>query len=327
MSRSFNSLAYSVLIILASGLMSFGDAAESLSWYQARNTYDPEKIDVLYFVSTEVLSAKDSLGNVAWQSQLVPQDVEAMKQEIAWIENNMFYDNFNLSAPYYHQYTFDAIWQLDKNQFGDVYNNVASEAIQAFDYYMEHENKGRPFILAGYSQGAMITVDLLKHMTDEQYSRMIACYTIGYRLTANDLSHPHIKAATGEEDNGVVISFNSVQNTDAIWQFVADSAATCINPVNWKTDATPATFTFDGMKNEVRIDKQKNVLVVKTDTPSQYYDYYSKATFFANAGVSRDNLHHWDLLFYSNMIHDNALKRALPLVTNRVVHDRKLIVR
>ncbi|MBQ0074138.1 MAG: DUF3089 domain-containing protein [Prevotella sp.] len=279
-------------------------------WYQSECKSDTGKIDVFYIVSTDVLSAKDSLGNVAWQSQLIASDKEAMTGEIAWVEKNMFYDDFNFSAPYYHQFTFDAIWQLDKEQFEIPYYKAVREACEAFDYYMATKNNGRPFILAGFSQGAMMTLEILRHMTDKQFSRMIACYTLGYRLSAQDLKHPHINAAKGEKDRGVVVSFNSTQTREAIWHFVADGAAACINPINWRTDATPATFTFDGIKNEVHIDKQNNVLLVKTDSVDYFHRYYDAATFFGNAGVSPDNLHHWDLLFYAHQIHDNAVKRS-----------------
>ena len=279
-------------------------------WYKSENPVDASKVDVLYLVSTNVLSAADSLGNVAWQSQLIPADVNALKQEIAWVEKNEFYDDFNFFAPLYHQFTFDAISNLQPEAFDDVYQKVAEEVCEAFDYYMEHQNQGRKYILAGFSQGAMLMIDLLKHMTDEQYSRLIACYMQGYRLTTLDLQHPHILAAQGETDCGVVISFNSVQNLDATWPFVAEGAAACINPVNWKTDDTPATFTFDGTNNEVHVDQQTHQLVVKTDNPSYYHQFYELAPFFQDAGCTQDNLHHWDLLFYGKMIHDNAVKRS-----------------
>lgn len=281
-------------------------------WYQSANEYDTAKIDVFYFVSTEVLSATDSLGNVVWQSPLTPSDRTAMTGEIAWVEQNMFYDDYNLFAPYYHQFTFDAIWQLSESQFDSVYQSVAGEACQAFDDYMANENHGRPFVLAGFSQGAMLTLEVLRHMTDEQYSRMVACYTIGYRLTENDLVHPHIRAAEGENDHGVVVSFNSTLSEDAIWPFVSEAAATCINPVNWCTDATPAVFAFDSTSNELHVDTAAHVLLVSTDCPSYYHAFYDVAPFFLQAGVSRDNLHHWDLLFYASRIHDNALCRAKP---------------
>lgn len=291
-------------------------AADSL-WYHSVNSADTTKIDVLYFVSTDILSAKDSRGNVSWQSLLAPADVQAMTGEIDWVAKNMFYDDFTLTAPLYHQFSFDAISQLDSIAFGVVYANVRREACEAFDYYIAHQNNGRPFILAGFSQGAMLTLDILKHMTDNQFDRMIACYTLGYRVSADDLRHPHIKPAKGEADRGVVVSFNSVQTLDAIWPFVTNGAATCINPVNWTTGNTPATFTFAGTTNQVHVDQQNNVLVVKTDKPSFFHDYYKGATFFLDAGVNPDNLHHWDLLFYSHIIHDNALKRANNSITNK----------
>lgn len=279
-------------------------------WYQSQTPYDSNKVDVIYFVSTNVLGATDARGNVAWRSQLTLDDKAAMSAELQWVEQNIFCSDFNMSAPYYHQFTFDSIWQLDNGGFSAVYQQVAAEACEAFDYYMNHCNNGRPYILAGFSQGAMLTLDVLKNMTDEQYSRMIVCYAIGYRLSAQDLEHPHIRAAQGADDCGVVVSFNSAQTREAVWPFVSEGAATCINPVSWTTDSTPASFVFDGTYNTVHADPATHTLLVDTDTPSYYHQYYDSATFFKNAGVSSDNLHHWDLLFYSRNLHDNALTRA-----------------
>ena len=283
---------------------------DSTMWYQSETPYDTEKIDVFYLVSTEVLSATDSLGNEVWQSQLIPSDRESIAREMSWVEHRMFYDDFNIISPYYHQFTFDAIHRITPQQFDSVYQAVASEACQAFDYYMSTKNNGRKFILAGFSQGAMLTLDILRHMTDEQYSRLIACYTLGYRVTAEDLQHPHIKAATGEADKGVVISFNSTQTIDAIWPKLTEGAVTCINPINWHTDDTPAVFTYKESVNEVHVDQDYHVLLVSTDTPSLYDSYYDAATFYHDAGVSRKNLHHWDLLFYAPFLRSNALLRA-----------------
>ena len=58
---------------------------------------------------------------------------------------------------------------------------------------MKNQNNGHRFILAGFSQGAMLTIDLLKHMTDEQFSRMVANYMLGYRLSEKDLQHSCLK--------------------------------------------------------------------------------------------------------------------------------------
>lgn len=282
---------------------------EASAWYESPTPDDAAKLDVLYLVSTDVLSAKDAEGNEVWRANLSPEDKEAMAGEIAWVEENIFYDDFNLHSPYYHQFTFDAIKLYPGESFFAVYQEVAKEVCEAFDYYMENVNKGRPFVLAGFSQGAMLTLDLLRHMTDEQFSRMVACYTIGYRVSADELQHPHINPARGETDRGVVISFNSVQSREAQWDLVSAEAAECINPVNWKTDSTPAKFTYLDFENEVRVDTDSHLLIVQSDRPDYFTAEMQRLSFFAEVGVSEQNLHHWDLLFYGKQIHDNALKR------------------
>lgn len=279
-------------------------------WYQSTNSYDSSKIDVLYYVSTEVLSAEDSSGNVSWQSLLTPQDREYITGEMAWVEKNMFYEDFNVISPYYHQFTFESIWKAEKDEFDAAYEKVTAEACDAFDWYMSHSNAGRPFVLAGFSQGAMLALEVVKHMTPEQKSQMVACYCLGDCLTAEDLEHPNVEAAEGADDKGVVISFNSVLTREAIWPAVSAGAVTCINPVNWKTDSTAATFTYNGTTNNVHVDPQTNVLLIDTDSPEFYHSYYESAPFYLDAGVNPDNLHHWDLQFYAENIHDNALVRA-----------------
>lgn len=279
-------------------------------WYRSEKVIDTAGTDVLYFVSTDVLSAEDKDGTAIWRTALSPEDRDAISGEMAWVERNMFHTDFNFFAPYYHQFTFDALSELDSAGFTALFKDVADEACDAFDHYMEKINGGRQFIIAGFSQGAMLTLEVLKHMTDEQYSRMVACYTLGYRLTEGDLQHPHIKAAEGPDDRGVVISFNSTATRDAIWHFVSDGAAACINPVNWKTDTTAASFCFKETDNTVRIDPQDNVLMVETDSLEYFHSYYEAAPFYLDAGVSPDNLHHWDLLFYAGHIHDNAVMRS-----------------
>ena len=189
------------------------------------------------------------------------------------------------------------------------YDPDMQTGIEGFDYYMEHQNNGRRYALVGFSQGGMLVLDLLKHMTDEQYNRMVAAYAIGYRITEEDCKNNHIRPASGETETGVTVSFNSALSTDGLWPLVAEGAVICINPVNWKTDSTPATFTYENEEHTVSIDKQTNMLIVKTNRP-KYYRKWNNNPAFQSAKVHLDCLHHWDLLFYSDFIHDNILKRA-----------------
>ena len=282
--------------------------ADSTSWYQAKDTVSPDKIDLLYIVSTDVVSATDSNGKVTYLAQLTTDDRQALDAEFAYVEENIAQTDFNYIAPYYHQFTFDAI-SLPEVQFNTLYQTVATEVCGAFDYYMTHINHGRKYALVGFSQGGMLVLDLLKHMTDEQYSHMVAAYVLGYRLSANDLQCEHIIPATDGDTPGVTVSFNSVLDNSGIWPFVSEGAVTAINPVNWKTDPTPATFVYEGSVHTVHMDTVTQQLIVKTDKADEYRTWNSNPV-FQSANVSPDCLHHWDLLFYTGLIHDNILKRA-----------------
>lgn len=278
------------------------------AWYQSDTTVNDDKIDLFYIVSTNVLSAEDENGDTAYQTRLNENDRKAYDAEFRYVEKHFCQSDFNYFAPYYHQFTFEAIG-LEPEKYQKVYAAVSDEVCDAFDYYMEHKNNGRRYALVGFSQGGMLVLDLLKHMTEEQYNRMVAAYALGYRITEEDCKNNHIRPANGETETGVTISFNSALSTDGVWPLVAEGAATCINPVNWKTDSTPATFNYEGEEHTVSIDKETNMLIVKTNRP-EYYRKWTNNPAFQSAKVHIDCLHHWDLLFYSDFIHDNILKRA-----------------
>lgn len=267
-----------------------------------------KKVEVFYIASTNVLSAVDEAGQKCYRAMLTREDSAAIGGEIAWVKGNMFDSAFTVTAPLYHQFTFDAI-SLPRAQFDSVYGLVAAEMCARFDAYMDSIGE-RPYVLAGFSQGGMLVLELLRHMTDEQYERMVAAYAMGYRLSREDLQHPHIHAAVCDSDRGVVISYNSVLSQEAIWPFVAGEAATCINPLNWRTDTVSASFEYKGITNRIHLDPETQVLMVESDHPEVYREWMDRVGVFTELGVSHDCLHHWDLLFYNQQIHDNALKRA-----------------
>ncbi len=282
-------------------------AADS-AWYQSKDTVCPDKIDLLYLVSTDVVSAKNSDGSTSYRTLLTAADKQAIGEELAYVEENIGQHDFNYVAPYYHQFTFDAI-SLPADKFKAEYQQVVKEVCEAFDYYMTHKNQGRKFALVGFSQGGMLVLDLLRHMTDNQYRQMVAAYAMGYRISAEDEKCPRIIPASDETTPGVTVSFNSALSTDGIWPLVAADATASINPVNWKTDATPATFTYNGSPHSLHLDPSTHLLIVETDKADEYRSWTNNPV-FQSAHVSLDCLHHWDLLFYTQYIHDNIQRRA-----------------
>lgn len=274
----------------------WGNATE---WYQT--TVNPALPDVFYFVSTEILEEKDADGNDHYIGSLNAEQRAAIKGEMDYIKN-VFGDSLNFFSPYYRQFTMSSA-QLSPDAFRKVRAQASQSALDAFRYYLRHLNHGRPFILAGFSQGSMHMIDAIRQLHPKDYRRMIAAYSMGYRLSADDLRHPNIKAATGADDKGVIISFNSVTTPSAMWPLVNADAATCINPVNYHTDATPATFLFEGDTLTVAVDTLHHVLLVSGGDVANYR--FPPLEPMCKPG----NLHHWDILFYGDALRRNALRR------------------
>lgn len=217
----------------------------------------------------------------------------------------------NIYAPFYRQAN------LTPNSPSVVAGVPTSDATDAFDYYIKHFNNGRPFILAGHSQGSNVLSNLLAgYLKDNPsvYARMIAAYVIGYPVTQSYLAaNPHLKFAAGPDDTGVIVSYNAQKpgltiTNPILWGMVG----VVINPITWTRDQTLASMeqgagSYMPDANEVysvvpqcadaRVDTAKGVLLVNTTYANEIdpkcYGIY----------------HHYDYSFYYFNLRENAINR------------------
>ena len=229
---------------------------------------------------------------------------------------NAFSTVGNIYAPYYRQNNLSPI---DREQV--IAGIPTLDAVAAFDYYIKHYNNGRPFILAGHSQGSNVLSNLLaKYMKDNPavYKRMIAAYVIGYSITPEYLkNNPHLKFAKGAEDTGAIISYNTEAPDVAVGAnpvLSTTGIGLVINPLTWTTDETLAT-TADGsgsiMPNasmvfvpvpqyaDAKIDKAKGVLVCRTAEEAKLSGSLGKGVY-----------HSFDYPFYYFNLRANAALRV-----------------
>lgn len=295
-------LSFVALAIVGCEKASPDENASDIIWYDSGKPVNENYVDVFYLVATEILEEKDDDGNDCYIGKNTAAEKEAIRAEMDYARA-MFGDSLNFFSPYYKQFTFSAL-TLPTGELTKWREEASKSALDAFRYYMRYQNNGRPFILAGFSQGAMHLIDIVKQMTPDEYSRMVVAYSMGYRLSEVDLKSANVKASCSADDRGTIVSFNSVATPDAIWPVVNENAATCINPINYRTDEEPASFVFDGDTLSVHVDTMHNVLIVDSKKISSYS--FPLLDAFCKPG----NLHHWDLLFYGNAIRKNALSRA-----------------
>jgi len=155
----------------------------------------------------------------------------------------------NMYAPYYRQVSAAGIMQ---NATADglmetIWSNVTrTDVYAALDYYFQNCNKGKPYILAGHSQGSCnLKIVLSEYMSvhPEYLKNMVACYAIGYYFPDSWFAaNPQIKKATGETDTGCLITWNTEGPDGTKFNLpLGNNDGFCINPLNWKTDETSAS--------------------------------------------------------------------------------------
>jgi len=245
------------------------DYSNANMWYEVQNDTSNSGADVFYIVATWEFdwTTKDSLLCHYADPVNTQEHCDHMGIEIKNIAQYMG-DGNNYYAPYYRHISLNS-WKECEDTINNRYFSVAFKDIQnSFDYFLKEKNHGRPFILAGFSQGAKSVVELIKQMPDSIANRMVAAYVMGYKVTADDTASCHnLRPAKGANDTGVTICYNSVSDVQYIKPVLCKDNVFCINPVNWKCDATPATIA-DSIT--VTLDSEHKVLVVKGFDGSAY---------------------------------------------------------
>lgn len=161
-------------------------------------------------------------------------------------QSPMFEGIVNIFAPYWRQVngvllstmSFEAV---DEAEWAEPRTDVFA----ALDYYFQNENDGRPFFIAGHSQGSrLLGMALGEYMKvhPEYYSRMICAYRVGDAMTKDYLAkYPHVIPARAADDLGVCASWNTEGEENVGHpSLVIAPGAIAINPLNWKADETPA---------------------------------------------------------------------------------------
>lgn len=160
-------------------------------------------------------------------------------------------------APHYRQASIRAFWGYSDAQATAAFDLAYADVLRAFDYYIEHENHGRPFIIASHSQGSLHALRLVQERLAGQplRARLVAAYIIGYAVPL-ELEKTGLSLCRSATQTGCVINWNSVKEgttagerehnrfvwIEGAWQHVGTRALACTNPLNWELGgAAPAS--------------------------------------------------------------------------------------
>ncbi len=193
----------------------------------------------LFIVCPTVSMGEDGSANM----DLADADDRASFVGALNMELGIYSGTCRVFAPFYRQATL-AMYEASDAELADAIDLAYTDVHAAFEEYLA-ENPGRPFVLAGFSQGSEHLIRLVEDCLGDEglQERLVAAYAIGWRLTEEECAaHPWLQAAQGEDDTGVVVSFNSEDPAvESSLVVPAGTKTLSINPLSWTTTGEPAS--------------------------------------------------------------------------------------
>ena len=283
--------------------------------------YGEEKDADVFFITPTVDMGREGNSNADISLEKTKKRFEgALNQELM-----LFSDTANVYAPLYRQMTF-TVGLSQGEEHDRAYDIAYGDIKNAFMYFTE-KTDDRPIIIAGYSQGAELAIDLVEDVFENEdlQQRLVAVYACGWKLTDDDISGKSwVKPAQSETDTGVIITYSCEAESITGTQILGENEFSySINPLNWKTDSTPAPKEQN--PGAVFTDYNGEITSEIPELTGAYIDPVRGALKTPDidntaypGGIFPDGVYHlYDYQFFFRALQQNIAKRTAAFIDNR----------
>ncbi|MBM3170094.1 MAG: DUF3089 domain-containing protein [Bacteroidetes bacterium] len=265
---------------------------------------DTTQADVFFIYPT--LYKKEGKPPYFWNADI---EDDSLNQEIGESTLRFQASIFNAAgrvfAPRYRQAHLKAFFTTDLLSAKHAFDTAFHDVCMAFEYYLKHFNKARPFILAGHSQGSLHGAYLLKKYIDgkELQHRMVAAYLPGMALPLD--SFKTLGPCRNPSELECINSWATyAPNTTPALNF---EGCIMVNPLNWttnqnhvKANANPGGTLWDFQLRPRLIDAQIQDNALRVHKPKHPLAWL----------IRMKNHHVADLNFFYLSVRNNAKFRV-----------------
>jgi len=298
---------------------------------EAQNSSDVN----VFFVHPTCYSKKNY-----WNGPIDDPEVKTTVSSIMMYLASVFNATGRVYAPRYRQFTLFSVLEKETTSGMQAIELAYRDVEKAFDYFINHYNNDRPFILASHSQGSMHASRLLQTKIVGTYlqSKLVAAYLIGMAIPEN---LDGINPASNANDFGVYLNWNSMTAeadprffTEDIVIWVGDSYRKSkgitllqINPLSWlkngekiPAENNPGSFpvaTDNSIPslifNVTGADASGNTLII--DKPA-VEGFPGEGPDSPLLNADKGDYHNYDYQLFYESIRKNAIDRANAYLAN-----------
>ena len=151
-------------------------------------------------------------------------------------QTTVFNGSCRVFAPRYRQGNMEAFYVFNTPEAKSAFDLAYQDVKKAFQYYLKHENKKRPIIIASHSQGSLHAIRLLQEFFDGKplQKRLVCAYVIGYQIKKDAFR----TIPVGERPNqtGCFVGWRSYAKGEIPRGAAAENGnSVCVNPLTWNT--------------------------------------------------------------------------------------------
>jgi hypothetical protein len=175
-----------------------------------------------------------------WNARLA--DIEVNKttdKGTILFQASVFNASCRVFAPRYRQAHLNAFFTRDTVAAKAALDFAYEDLKNAFQYYLDHWNHGRPIIIASHSQGTRHGIRLLKEFFDGKplQKQLVCAYLVGYQIPKDAFAN--IPEGINPDATGCVVGWRTFRKgfiPPIVKKETGNSL--CVNPVTWTTEKT-----------------------------------------------------------------------------------------
>ena len=270
--------------------------------------------DVFYLHPT--IYRKAVAGNDLWNANLADEELNQAVDESAMRNHaSIFNAAGRVFAPRYRQANIKVYRSEGRSVSKRALDTAYTDALAAFDYYLEHWNNGRPIVIASHSQGTTHAKRLMADRFDGKPLRqqLVAAYLVGMPVSAN--AYATIPVCENAAQTGCFVSWRTYREDFKPRKGYRDTVPNIavVNPLSWTTDERRAPASLN--KGGVLYNYEKGPLpeLVWAERRGDGL-FTNKPSFFGDIFFRTKNYHVGDYnLFWVN-IRENAADRVAAFV-------------
>jgi Protein of unknown function (DUF3089) len=205
-------------------------------------------VDVFFLHPTTLIGTRRD--HRRWNGDVRDVDLNRATDESSMLyQASLFNGAGRVFAPRYRQAHLTSFFGDDKASAEKALAVAYTDVVAAFEHYLQHDNQGRPFILAGHSQGALHIRTLLQQRIEGKpiQQQLVAAYVVGYPVKKGFFKT--LPACETPDQTGCYCTWRTWERKYGCKK-ATERDVVCTNPLYWNTTEAvyaPTTLSRGGV--------------------------------------------------------------------------------